>query len=705
MTEIAKRVRRALIAGLWGISLFGSTTRAALEPAALREHVEHLASDGLRGRDTGEPGIRKAEAYVARAFRAAGLEPLPGRSSHFVGVELYRSGYDPRTTVLELKLGGAARTVRGRAGSDFRPFPFSDDGRVSAQVVFAGYGISAPEADWDDYAGLDVEGKLVLVLRHGPGEADAAGPFSGGASTHTTFQTKAERAAEHGAVGMLLVTDPLNHSGGDDLRLHGGKLSLEPPRATATEEGDEPGAPKPFLAAHVSREIAEALAETGGYALEPLQRAIDAGTPPRELPLGEVVATLEVHTAAEVERVPARNVAGFLEGRDERLKHEWIVVGGHHDHVGAFDGPGDTVFNGADDNASGTAGVIELAEWFASRAERPRRSLVFVTFTAEERGLLGSRALVEQRVLSPDQVVFMLNLDMIGRNPERPVDVFGDGYVRGLREVVEAANAGVDLELHFGDAAYVATSDHDAFYSADVPFMFFFTGVHEDYHQVGDHAAKVDYARMGRIVRVAAGVIERLAEAPQAPQFIHHVGWLGVQVELVGDPSRPVATVTAVDADSRAARAGLLDGDEIASFDGVPLESAERVGQRFRDVAPGGQLRLGVLRDGVGMELDVQRAKTGYLGVTPAPLDEDVRRRAGLAEGEGLMLREVVAGGPAAAAGLRSGDVVTHIGGRTVDLASLRSHLVRLGAGETVGVTVWREGEPIVVRVTLGERP
>jgi len=177
-----------------------------------------------------------------------------------------------------------------------------------------------------------------------------------------------------------------------------------------------------------------------------LQRRLDAGEPARSSAL-DARARLGVGVKGEVDPVPGRNVVAFLPGRDRELRDEWIVVGAHHDHVGSFPGEGDTVFNGADDNASGTAGVLALARAFASAPTPPRRSLLFATFSAEERGVLGSRALVASGKLPLDRIALMVNLDMIGRNPGRPVDVFGDGYALGLREIVEEANESVKLPL------------------------------------------------------------------------------------------------------------------------------------------------------------------------------------------------------------------------------------------------------------------
>jgi len=685
----------ALLALVVGAPASGDSTFGTGE---LRSHIEYLASDALEGRDTGAPGIKKAETYVAGAFREYGLKPLPGEKNYFVDFTLYRQGYDGAGTRMSIDAG--RRGLRAKAGVDFRPFSFSDAGEIEAEVVFAGYGVTAPDLEYDDYAGLDVEGKIVFVLRHEPNERDPESPFNGTETTdHATFTTKARTASDHGAIGMVLVTDPLNHEPGDDLRL-GGRLRLERPA-----EQDEEGGVDPFLAVQISRELADRMLQGSGKTLGDLQTAVDGEVLPAELALPSITASLGVRPSARAETVAARNVVGFLEGSDPVLKKERIVIGGHHDHLGAFSGSGDTVFNGADDNASGVSGVLELARAFAALPSRPPRSLVFVTFSAEEKGLLGSKALVEEVSLALDDVVFMLNLDMIGRNGSERVRVFGDGYARGLRETVELANDQKNLVIDFAATSYAGNSDHDPFYRNDIPFLFFFTGTHEDYHQLSDHADKIDFEQMRRILQTAFGLVDRIARAEQPPGFIHHVSWLGMQVEVLAEDGPPAAVVTGVDLGSRASENGFATGDRLIAFDGEPLGDPARIGEILRGIEPGSTTSMGVRRGTEEMVLEVRRARTGYMGVLTAGVDEDRRRSAGLGPGDGVLLRQVVDDGPSDKAGLRAGDVVLTIAGRPVGRDSLRSVLSQIGAGEKVELTIVRDDERLTLPLVLGQRP
>lgn len=653
----------------------------------MRRHVRFLAADELAGRETGGPSIAIAERYVATAFESYGLEALPGQD-FTVPFTLYRRGFDREATRV------AVGNTRCRAGHDCRPFPFSGTGEVEAPLVFAGYGIHAPESGWDDYAGLDVEGKIVLVLRHGPGEGNPAKAIEG---SHDPFAAKARAAGEQGAVGMLLVTDPLNHEGSDDFRV-GGRLTLEP--QTERREAEVGG----ILAVHVSADLASTLIRQSQRTLADLQRELDAGTKPQALAVGSPLVRIAIVEKDENETVEARNVVAILPGSDPVLRDEWVVVGAHHDHVGAYAGPGDTIFNGADDNASGVAGVLELADAFASRERAPRRTMVFVTFSAEEKGLLGSSALVEN-ALPLDKLVFMLNLDMIGRNSDEEIQLFGDGYVRDLRKLVEEARTDDTLKVAFAGDAYAANSDHDAFFRKGVPFMFIFTGTHEDYHRIGDEAAKLDYPRMEKITRLAYRVLDRWGDMDPPLTFIQHIPWLGIRVEKRPGSDGPVAEVTSVEAGSRGAQVGLQEGDLLVRVGEVAFEQPGRADTVFESVEPGATVELAWTRSGKPHSAEVRRVLPGYMGVATADVDPETRAQYQLAHGEGLFLSRVVPGGPADKAGLRGGDIVLRIGGRSVDDRTLTSRLAQLGPAAEVLLDVLREGRRLEIKLTTGERP
>jgi hypothetical protein len=670
---------------------------ASIRADDLRAHVELLASDEYAGRETLAPGADLAAAHLAAQFRAYGLAPMPGRDDFDVPYTLYQLGYDEAATVLVA--GGKTYD----AGVDYTPFQFSDDGEAEGAVVFAGYGITAPEQNWDDYEGLDVTGKIVLVLRHTPNEKADPDPFA--KTQHAAFLTKALNAQSHGAAGMILVTDPLHHQDGDDMRMRSMLLTepidLAKQRAEAAKR--EPKDQPKFRAVHVSQSVAAELVASTGKELLDIQRAVDNGAKPSAFQISGVSATIGVKASDELRTVTARNVAGFLRGSDPKLADEWIVIGAHYDHLGAFGGGGDSdvIYNGADDNASGTAGMLELAQAFAALPEAPARSILFIGFSGEEKGLLGSRALIDQKLVPLDKLVFMLNLDMIGRNPERPVEVVGDGYSDGIAAAVQAASDAEKLAVELGGSSYSGNSDHHPFYASDVPFLFFFTGLHDDYHQLSDHSDKVAFDRMEQIVKVAYGTVAEVASGKLTPHFVHHITWLGVEVQVRDG----AAVITAVEPDSRASEAGLEQGDALRYFGDVALEDPKQVGKKFRDIEPGTTISLGVARGGDSKSIRVERAKQGFLGVFPGRASDEERQALGLGDDEGVKITSLTDGGPAAKAGILAGDILIRIHGLPVSTRTLGLHLARIGAGELVKIVVVRNGERVELDLVLGERP
>lgn len=674
----------------------GSTDITAAE---LARHVEYLASDELMGRETLTDGAHAAADYIAKEMKAYGLSPLPGRDDLKVPYELLQVGFDEDATKMEVELG-ESRTAR--PGKDFTLFSFSDAGSVEAPIVFAGYGITAPEAEYDDYAGLNVKGKIVLVLRHVPNENDDSSQLVG--SEHAFFRTKAVTAQEHGARAMLLVTDPLNHQAPDDLRL---RSSLFLPSARERVEGmlnsahDDKNA---FLSIHVSRELADEIARQSGKSLAELQTAVDAGTPASKLALKGAKARITIAADDEPHTVHATDVVGFIEGTDPVRKKDWIVVGAHYDHLGGYDAKSsDAIYNGADDNASGTAGLLELAQYFA--AHPTKRSMVFAAFSGEEKGLLGSYALLEQKIVDADRIVFMQNYDMIGRNPDRPVVVYGDGYATKIREVTERANEEVRLNLTFAGSDYSGNSDHHPFFESDIPVMFFFTGLHDDYHQLTDHADKIGSQRMEKIVRVGAGILDEVASGRVTPQFIHQIAWLGAEIRVRTTNVGSAAVITAIDERGRGAKAGLKKGDVIVEIAGDKLENAKDVGRMLRGIDPGTETSIVASAGGARRTVKVKRAKTGFLGVMLGALPEEKRKEMGLREGVGLLISGTVPEGPAEKAGVKTGDVLIELDGIPVGPSTLRRELARIGAGEPTPIVVVREGQQVSLKLTLGERP
>ncbi len=393
-----------------------------IDPDRFLSHIKYLASPEMRGRATGSPELEKAADYIARQFRAIGLKPLDanGYFQAFPVTTNARIGHDNHFEFVE---GG--KKFKLETGDEFIPFNFSSSGKAAASVVFAGYGITAPEYNYDDYAGLDVKNKLVLILRHEPQEFDEKSVFAGKVYTeHAQFFSKATNAKMHGARGVILINDIFNHrSESDDLEKFG--RTVGPADAGI-----------PFV--QIKAEVAARWIADAGQNLDDIAAAIDKDLKPRSFALPD---SIQVRENVDVERVvkTVHNVAGYLPGETD----EYVVIGAHFDHLGLGEQfsmapslAGTTVHPGADDNASGTSGVIELARWFSSQRKH-KRGILFVTFAGEELGLLGSSFYVNHPELPLDKAVAMMNLDMIGRVREGKVYIGGMETGSNLRATLD----------------------------------------------------------------------------------------------------------------------------------------------------------------------------------------------------------------------------------------------------------------------------
>lgn len=565
-----------------------------IEPQRYLEHIKYLASPELKGRGSGTPELDKAADYIARQFRALGLKPLAG------------GYYQPFRMTVSARLGpGNHLSYRDGAShyelkldEDFRPFSFSASGTIEGPVVFAGYGITAPEYGYDDYAGLDVKDKLVLLLRHEPQEFDEKSVFGGKVYTnHAQLDSKAVNAKFHGARAVLFVADRHNHSGDED--------QLE----KFSESVGPAGGGIPFV--QVKASVASRWLALAGKSLEELGKAIDQDLRPQSFALPDSLrVALKVDVEREVRTV--RNVVGYLPGATS----EYVIVGAHYDHLGLghqfsmAPSLAGTPHLGADDNASGTAGLIELARWFASRP-RPKRGILFLAFAGEEHGLLGSSYYANNPLLPLKDAVAMINLDMIGRPRDNKVYVGGVGTGTGFRELLERLNGSGSsrLQLDLSDAGGYGSSDHYSFTPKQVPVLFFFSGLHADYHKPSDTWDKIDAPAAARLLDLVAAVTERLLEAPERPQFVRvaeprpaHLagggGGYGAYFGSVPDFGQTSGGVKFADVrdGSPAARAGLRPGDVLVEFDGKPIDNLYDFTYALRSRKPGDEVTVKVRR-------------------------------------------------------------------------------------------------------------
>ena len=491
----------ALVAVTAGAAAAGTApapaTSAAASAERIRSDVTRLAAPAWEGRRAGTSGADKAAEWIASEFKRIGLQPAGGDGTYFQeftfvdGVDLGPGN--------RLALAGEGAPA-WRMGEDFRPLAFSGPGSVTGDVVFAGYGIVAADFGYDDYAGVDVKDKVALLLRYGPGGDDPGSKWSG----YTPLRLKVSNARDHGARAVLIVSGPRPSTARDELVPLRGDAALA-----------DSGVP----AFSVKRAVAEALLRGSSVSLDEAQRRIDESLKPASFALTGVRLT----AVADVEprHSHTRNVLGRLPGSGEGAG-EVVVVGAHYDHLGLGMGasldpsPDGKLHAGADDNASGVSGVLELARRLATQPRR--RSIVFAAFGAEEEGTLGSSHFVKAPPVPLDHVAAMVNMDMIGRLREDTVAVQGTGTSPVWTKVLEEANAPVGLKLKTSEGGY-GPSDHSPFYAAGRPVLFFFTGAHEDYHRPSDTADKINAAGIARVADLVEAVVSRVAQSPQPVAF------------------------------------------------------------------------------------------------------------------------------------------------------------------------------------------
>lgn len=469
---------------------------SVITPELMEQHIGFLASDSMKGRNTPGPELDRAAGYLAAEFTSLGIAPV--RGLRFQEVPLQTTNLDQEGCLFSVTREGKARTFRLK--SDYTPFDLTADTLVRSSLVFAGYGITAPEYGYDDYKDLDVKGKIVLIMKHEPGEKDSTSRFKGLEETsHSLLTTKLENARNHGAIGILLVTDPLNHMLLTPQGYPWPGLSKFLPSDNLPVELAGKSERLPFV--QVGETVIKALFGSID-SLKNIQRRMDASLAPLSFEFPGTECTLR--TALTYTRLTAKNVVGMIEGRHRKLKSEVVVVGGHYDHVGflknAKEGE-DPIFNGADDNASGTAGVMAVARAFKSMKKRPSRSVLFILFAGEELGLYGSKHYCRNPLLPLDKTVVMLNLDMISRNGTDTLQISGMKHNPDLAEILLRESEKVGLKNTPEEEDHFSRSDHYNFFKEGVSAVNITTGIHDDYHKVSDDPASVD---PGKAARVAA---------------------------------------------------------------------------------------------------------------------------------------------------------------------------------------------------------
>lgn len=633
--------------------------------------IKYLASDELEGRGVGTQGLVRASEYLAEQFAKAGLKtdlfdgtpyqtfrvpagvergPKERNTLTFVGPPA-KEGEAPQRLVLELE-------------KDFQSLALGGAAKFDAPVVFVGYGITVKEK-YDEYADLDVKGKIVVLIRREPQQGDEKSIFDGTrASSHALFNRKIANASEHGAAAVIMVNDSfgINQQRSstrqawselvqklvtrhedykkiaspteEDTRKYMSevnRLSEQIKEAGEQLSGDFDAMPgfqeaglgpnaKVIPVLFAKRAAVEPMLKAAGVELAQVEQQIDQDLKPasRELAGWKAVGETDLtHRQADI-----RNVIGVIEGEGP-LADETIVIGAHYDHVG-LGGPGSgslaapwttDVHNGADDNASGTTALLQAARYFAQKAGKPKRRLVFIAFSGEERGLLGSAHYVKQPRFPLDKTIAMVNMDMVGRLTDNKLIVYGTGTAASFDGLIDELNKQHQFAITKHPEGF-GPSDHSSFYAKQIPVFHFFTGTHKDYHRPSDDWDLVNIEGMRRIASMVTEVVEKIDTDEKRPEYREVKG--SAQIARSGD--RP------------------------------------------------------------------------YFGSIP-----DFAQ-----EGEGYALMGVTKGGPADRAGLKSGDIIIKLGeSKITTLDDFDSALRKFKTGDKVPVTVKRGQETLTLPVTL----
>lgn len=575
----------------------------------MKEALTYLSSDELEGRGLGTSGIDLAAAYIAGDFHGSGLRPLPGMTDYFQRFDMTTAdGIAPETT---LSINGKVLKLK----EDYNPLSFSAEKTFDAPVVFVGYGISNKEQNYDDYAAIDVKGKIAVAWRFEPADKEGKSKFAKDDwSESAHLDSKAKNASDHGAVALILANPPW-YKGLDSLL----PFAKEFMGSTAA-----------IPVVHVKRTLADALIQQGmGTESKSLGEKINAKPKPESGLMKEVAISGKVAVKRTVRQL--KNVAAMLPGAGPHAD-EYVIVGAHYDHLGhggfgSLSPKSREIHHGADDNGSGTVAVMELAKEYAARAragQLPPRSIIFIAFTAEEEGLIGSAHFVSHPPVPLEKVVGMLNLDMVGRLRDEALFVGGSGTAASLEKIVADADKGLAIKIKDIGKGGRGPSDHMSFAMKKVPVLFFFTGLHADYHRPTDRIEKINFNGMAEIVELSRHVIDGLAAMPKE-QYItaadaHSMSMgtggggerkatLGV-VPSYGDESEVKGVrITGTSPGSPAETAGMKEGDVIVGFNGKSVDNLMDLSNDLAAAKPGDDIKVRIIRNQNELMIPVKLAE------------------------------------------------------------------------------------------------
>jgi hypothetical protein len=661
--------------------------------ARMRRDITFLASDECEGRGPGTKGIDKAADFIAAEFKKAGLKPGGKDGSYFQPFTLAANVLE-EPAHLTLK-GPQGQEITLKQGVQFWPMGLGGRGADKAQAVFAGYGITSKKAEYDDYAGLDVAHKIVILLRGAPSSVDEnlARELRNGAS----FARKIANAEKHDAAAVLIVNDANTVREGDDL------LDFN---YTAFGRG----AGK-IPVCHVHRAVLERMLPGGVDTLTAIEKDIQRELKPQSRELTGWTVGVDVRTHRGM--MDVKNVVGVVEGEGP-LANETVIVGAHYDHLGY--GVGGSlaglkkmaIHHGADDNASGTTTMLELARRFAAMPQREGRRLVFMAFSGEELGLYGSAHYCKHPLYPLKETASMFNLDMVGRlrvdkatgKPKLLSE--GSGTAKPFRALLDQLAQKYGFKM-VNKPSGLGPSDHMSFCLKNVPVLFVWTDYHDDYHRPSDTSDKINIAGMRRIADLSQEAITTLTRMDK-PAFIKvktasrrpsEGPRLGVRV---AEGENGLMIEEAIE-DQSAAKAGLTKDDRIVALAGKPVRSLADLLTILKTQKAGDTVEVGIVRKDkpLAVKVKLEKPQDPYanmprLGVRPNYSDE----------GEGVLLDGVTDDLPAARAGLKKEDRIVRIAGKSIkNIEDYMEVLTEQKKGNTVEVGIIRNGKKMTVKVKL----
>lgn len=573
---------------LYGVSLSLFAQKGEVTTQELHDFVQFLASDSLKGRKPGSPEINVAARFILDHFKSIGLKPLAD------------DGYQNFDIVTDIQLGEGNRFgfdgFQGELKKDFIPLAFSSSGEINAPVDFAGYGfdLSLDSLERNDYSGLEVKGKWVMVFRADPELENPDSRFI----PFSDVRSKILTAKDKGAAGVILVTPK--------------GLEKEDKLISLVVENNEMTSGIPVI--NIKRQLADQILKKTGWTIDSLEQGMVAGKTSigLEIPL-YVSARVEVIQQTE----KTANVVACLEGNDPQLKEEYLVVGAHYDHLG-FGGQGSgsrmpdsvVIHNGADDNASGTAMIMALAGKLAAEKKKLKRSILFVAFSAEEIGLIGSKYFTSHPVVDLKKIKTMFNFDMVGRfdKEKNSISVSGTASSMEADSILHQLETGLSFKVVHSPDGY-GPSDHASFFAADIPVFYVSTGVHTDYHTPYDDTEKLDFQGMKKVADYAATLILTIDTLTSALTF--KAGGkkgitgrsgrrlnvtLGIMPDFAGSEKKGLR-VDGVTKDGPADKGGLRKGDIIVGLNGMSVGDIYEYMSRLSKLKHGMTVNVEIIRD------------------------------------------------------------------------------------------------------------